>query len=137
MSKISDIKYSLANQFIRFSGVGVVAFVVDVAVLYCGLYLLELDYFSGRILSYLMAASTSWYLNRNFTFVESDRSSPIKQWILFLAANGIGGLVNVGTYSIVMVYSVDSILSPLIGTVLGSIAGLVFNFSASRKLIFK
>ena len=134
---MSDTKDLLHGQFIRFAAVGAAGFIVDVTVLYFGLYVLELGYFSGRLLSYFVAATATWYLNRHYTFVESDRSTPIRQWIGFLAANGIGGVVNFGTYSIVIIYGMNLPLAPLIGTALGSIAGLVFNFSASRTWIFK
>ncbi len=134
---MSDNEHSLPDQFIRFAAVGAAGFIVDVSVLYFGLYVLELGYFGGRLLSYLVAATATWYLNRNITFVESDRSTPIRQWISFLAANGLGGLINFGTYSIVIIYGMNLPLAPLIGTALGSITGLVFNFSASRTLIFK
>ena len=134
---MSDTQHSLRGQFMRFAAVGAAGFIVDVSVLYIGLYLFELGYFSGRILSYLVAATATWYLNRNLTFVKSDRSAPIKQWISFLAANGFGGLINFATYSLVILYGMDLPLVPLIGTALGSITGLIFNFSASRTLIFK
>lgn len=131
------IKLSLQNQFIKFLIVGTLGFIVDTAVLYVGLYLLGLNYFTGRLFSYLIAATATWFLHRKFTFNESDASKPITQWVHFLLANGIGGLINFGIYSAVIVYGREHYLTPLIGIFLGSIAGLAFNFIASRTLVFK
>jgi putative flippase GtrA len=131
------IELSLQNQFIRFLIVGSVGFIIDTAVLYIGLYLIGFDRFTGRLFSYIIAATTTWYLHRKFTFSASDTSKPLRQWGHFLVANGIGGLINFGIYSLVVIYGKDHYLTPLIGIFLGSVAGLAFNFIISRTLVFK
>ncbi|MGH8328291.1 MAG: GtrA family protein, partial [Steroidobacteraceae bacterium] len=61
------------SQFVRFGLVGVCGFVVDVTVLYLALALLGVGPYVGRGISYLAAASFTWYLNRRITF--ADRKS--------------------------------------------------------------
>lgn len=90
------------------------------------------------MVSYLVAATTTWYLNRQLTFTDSDGSAPVRQWAQFLAVNAVGGLVNYGSYSVVVVALVPAhTLVPLLGVAVGSVAGLVFNFTASRRFVFR
>ena len=66
-----DIKYLYKNnirQLFIFSIVGSVGFIIDSLVLLLSLHVLMLGYYTGRILSYLVAASTTWILNRTYTF---------------------------------------------------------------------
>jgi putative flippase GtrA len=128
---------AVRRQFARFAFVGAVGFVVDAAVLYLCLHVAGLGLYGGRLVSYLVAATTTWYLNRQLTFTDSDGSAPVRQWAKFLAANAIGGLVNYGSYSLVVALMPAHALVPLLGVAVGSVAGLVFNFAASRRFVFR
>lgn len=124
------------SQFVKFGLVGIVGFVVDSGVLYIGLYFLDLNLYTGRILSYLVAASTTWALNRTFTFSSPTRKGVGKEWSLFLLVNGFGGIVNYGAYAVLVSAIVFFAHFPVLAVALGSIAGLVFNFSLSRRFVF-
>jgi putative flippase GtrA len=125
------------GQFARFAFVGVIGFVVDSAVLYLCLHGAGLGLYSGRLVSYLAAATTTWYLNRRLTFTDADGSAPVRQWAKFLAANAVGGLVNYGSYSAVVALLAPRPWVPLLGVAVGSVAGLIFNFTASRRFVFR
>ena len=127
----------IGRQFVRFAIVGTVGFVVDASVLYFCLHIAGLGLYSGRLVSYLVAATTTWYLNRKFTFTESDGSAPTHQWARFVVVNGLGGLINYGTYSFVVTYWLAGPMAPLIGVAAGSVTGLGVNFTASRLFVFK
>ena len=114
--------------------VGVVGFIVDSAVLYLCLHATGLGLYGGRVVSYLAAASTTWYLNRRLTF--GDRSPPGRQWARFVTTNAVGALVNYGSYSIVVASLPAGTFVPLLGVAVGAIAGLGFNFTASRRFVF-
>lgn len=123
------------RQFARFAMVGVVGFVVDSAVLYLCLHRFGLGLYGGRLVSYLAAASTTWYLNRTLTF--GDRSPPGAQWARFIATNAVGGLLNYGSYCAVVALLPAGTFVPLLGVAVGAIAGLGFNFTASRRFVFR
>lgn len=127
---------NIRGQFLRFSGVGVIGFVVDSSALYISLYLLKLDLYEGRVLSYFFAATVTWYLNRIFTFTSANAAAPTKQWGRFLLTNGIGGFVNYGAYVLVIMLTPSTTLTPLFSVAVGSLAGLGFNFTASRLFVF-
>jgi len=128
---------SLKSQFLRFSLVGVAGLLVDTAALYAALAL-GAGLYSGRVVSYIAAATATWALNRRFTFESAaNDSGKLMQWAKFLAANSVGGLVNYSLYAILVATSTTVAAMPFLGVGAGSIAGLAVNFTLSRKLVFK
>lgn len=127
----------LAVQFGKFGVVGVIGLVVDTAVLYAGLAL-GLEFFAARIPSFFAAATATWALNRAFTFKDAGRGgSLLRQWAKFLAANAFGGVVNYGV-SVGLEAGVELVAAhPVLAVAAGSIAGMFFNFAASKHLVFK
>lgn len=138
-----------SRQFATFALIGVGGLFVDMASLAVALHLLELDPYGGRIFSYLMAATFTWYMNRRFTFTGVSRRGAIRQWARFLAANAVGAVVNYGVYVLVLKvgpWVIAAIglwpealtaLLPYAGVAAGSVSGLVFNFVLSKKLVFR
>jgi putative flippase GtrA len=124
------------SQFLKFAVVGVVGLVVDTVVLYAALAL-GAGLYSGRVVSYLAAASTTWALNRRFTFESHESQSKLAQWAKFLAANSVGGLVNYSVYAALVSASPLVASMPVIAVCAGSIAGLAVNFTLSRKFVFR
>jgi putative flippase GtrA len=127
----------LAFQFGKFGLVGIVGLMVDVAVVWLCIRQLGIDPFSSRIVSYLCAATTTWALNRVFTFRDAAHDGIFRQWLTFLAANAVGGVVNYGTYAALVAATVFFHDYPEAATAIGSLAGMLFNFTASKKFVFK
>ena len=128
---------NVRGRFARFALVGTIGFGVDVAVLYLCLAALGLGVYSGRVVSYFAAATTTWYLNRRITFAGFEAAKPLRQWFRFVLTNGFGGLVNYGVYSVIVSFGADLPYAPLIGVAAGSIAGLALNFAASQAFVFR
>ncbi|HEY6451284.1 MAG TPA: GtrA family protein [Steroidobacteraceae bacterium] len=126
----------LVRQFLRFGLVGCVGFCVDTAVLYAAMDFLGAGPYYGRLLSYLVAATSTWYLNRIVTFRDRHSANKAKQWLRFLFFNCAGGGVNYLTYVSYLHFLHPAVAGPLVGVALGSCAGLIINFSLSRYLVF-
>lgn len=124
------------SEFLLFSLVGVAGFFVDAGTLYVCSVLLGLDPYLGRLLSYLAAATTTWLLNRRFTFPAADAARPHRQWARFVATNAVGGLVNYGVYALIIANAGHSPGMLMLAVAAGSLSGLVFNFFASKHLVF-
>jgi putative flippase GtrA len=127
----------ILQQFLWFGVAGTVGFLVDTAALYTALYALGTDPYSGRALSYLVAATSTWALNRRFTFREQRDQNRLAEWGRFLAANTVGGAVNYGTYALLIASTATVAAYPVLGVAAGSVAGLAVNFTLSRRLVFK
>jgi putative flippase GtrA len=126
----------LAVQFGKFGIVGVVGLLVDTTVLYAGLAV-GLEFFAARVPSFFAAATATWILNRRFTFKGAADEPLRRQWAKFIAANAFGGVVNYGV-SVGLEAGVDVVAAhPFLAVAAGSVAGMFFNFAASKHLVFK
>lgn len=125
------------EQFLRFGVVGTVGFLVDSAVL-LGMLALGLGPYGGRVISYVAAASTTFALNRAWTFRTANRDAPVaNQWGRFLLLNLVGFAANYGTYA-ALIASVPVVAAhPVLGVAAGSVAGMFINFGLSRRFVFK
>ena len=123
-------------KFVRFALVGCVGFCVDAAVLYAAMYGLGAGPYLGRVISYICAATSTWFLNRHFTFTDSRGERLFGEWLRFAAFNSSGGLVNYGVYALCLRLLGQGQPVPLLGVAAGSLAGLVVNYTASRHLVF-
>ena len=127
----------MTKQLLSFSLVGIIGFFVDASTLYLALHLLGADLYGGRAISYLAAATTTWALNRRYTFRDARSPGRLAEWARFLAANSVGGLVNYGTYALLVTVLPVAAAHPVLGVAAGSVAGLAVNFFLSRSLVFK
>jgi putative flippase GtrA len=130
-------RYRIEQQLLRFAAIGTLAFLVDTATLYFALGVLGIGKYSGRLLSFLVAATFTWAMNRRFTFPEARDAPMARQWLEFVAANGVGGVVNYGVYALLVTYVGLVAAHPVLGVAAGSLAGMTFNFGASRGWVFR
>jgi putative flippase GtrA len=125
----------LAGELYRFGAVGVAGFVVDSAVLTAGLAL-GLGPWLGRVVSYVIAASTTFALNRAWTYRSAPRDAVARRWAIFLAVNLVGFVCNYGAYAALMTGVPLVAAHPVLGVAAGSLAGMVGNFLLSRRYVF-
>lgn len=127
------------TEFLRFAVIGTAAFVVDASTLYAALWF-GLGFYAGRAVSYLVAATFTWYGNRRITFVHSraEGVGPVTaEWLKFLVANLGGGAVNYAIYAVLIASFAIVRAYPVLGVAAGSLAGLVVNFSLSKFVVFR
>ena len=124
------------ETLVKFSIVGTIGLLVDLTVLYFLLYLVGTGPYLGRVGSFLSAATVTWFLNRSFTFRDAAPEAHGRQWLRFVAVNCLGAVVNYGTYVLVLAIGTASAILPGIGVAAGSLAGLAFNYSLSRRFVF-
>lgn len=125
----------MRRQFFRFAVVGTIGFVIDAGVL---LYVLSLDFdfYSARAISFLCAVTCTWLLNRVFTFCDRNEDL-VGQWARFASVNLVGGLINYGTYAVLVWQLALVQVWPVLGVAAGSISGMFFNFALSRWYVFE
>ncbi|MFC0408661.1 GtrA family protein [Roseomonas elaeocarpi] len=128
---------ALAAQFLRFGVVGATGVVVDSAVLLLALRL-GFGPYGGRVLSYLVAATANWALNRAWTFRGNGAAmGRAQQWGRFLIVNLAGFVANYGTYALLL-NTVPAVRDqPVIGVAAGALVGMTGNFALSRRYVFR
>ncbi|EKM99217.1 putative GtrA family protein [Acidocella sp. MX-AZ02] len=93
-------------------------------------------YVAGTV-SFVVAASFNWFLNRIWTFRGIDHAPLHLQWAKFLIANSIGFVANRGVFFFLVASSGVVVAYPIIGVAAGSLAGLVFNYFLSKTFVFR
>lgn len=123
------------RRFLSFGAVGTIGFVVDSLVL-LALLALGLGKYSGRVVSFFCAATTTWALNRRFTFRPQAGQRSRQEWSRYLLVNATGGAVNYGVYAGLVTCLPLVARHPVLGVAAGSIAGLAFNYLGSALIVF-
>ena len=127
---------ALAAEFLRFGCVGVCGFVVDTAVVYA--LRAPLGLYGAGFVSYLVAATVTWLLNRVWTFRgRGDGEAVHRQWALFLLVNLAGLALNRGTYVALIATTPMAVAYPVIAVAAGAIAGMFVNFGLNRAFVFR
>ena len=132
---VTTAHVALAAQFLRFGTVGFVGLAIDTATVYATRH--ELGPYVAGLLSYLVAATGNWLLNRIWTF-KGYGSGPLhRQWAMFMVTNLAGFLLNRGTYFALVAFVPAAAEQPVIATSAGAVAGLFINFSLTRRIVFR
>ena len=125
----------MATQFLRFGVVGTVGVVIDTATVYATRGALGL--YGAGIAGYVTAATGNWLLNRIWTFRGQGSGPAHRQWAMFMLANLGGFVLNRGTYALLVTFMAEAANQPVIAVAAGAIAGLLVNFTLSRRLVFR
>nr|WP_315431399.1 GtrA family protein [uncultured Albidiferax sp.] len=122
-------------EFLRFCIIGVIGFGVDVAVLYAMAGFL--GWYGARALSFIAAATATWWCNRRFTFQATHKTTPILlQYLRYMASMLLGAALNYAVYAATLHWT-DMPGKAALGVALGSCSGLAVNFLLARHLVFK
>jgi putative flippase GtrA len=124
---------------LRFAVIGALGMPVDWGVLQLMVHWGTGPYL-GRLISWFCAASFTWAGNRYFTFAATRARGFFaagREWLRFLAANAVGGLVNVGLYSVLVRFAPPPLNDLTVALVLGVLLGLLFNFTLSKTVVFR
>jgi putative flippase GtrA len=128
-------RVAMLEDFIRFCCVGLVGLAIDIATVYGGRAALGL--YAAGLLSYVIAATATWALNRAWTFRGHGGGPMHRQWGLFLLANGIGFVLNRGTYMLLIALVPVCAEYPILAILAGLGMGIGANFWLSRRVVFK
>lgn len=130
----------IASEFFRFCVVGTIGFAVDAGSLQILVSLLGAGPYAGRVVSFILAATATWILNRVYTFrsrAQTKKGMLTREWLVYMAVMVAGAAVNYGTYAF-CIYSSEFMRGYLFLAVgAGSIAGLLINFLTAKYVVFR
>ncbi|TDR28820.1 GtrA family protein [Hydromonas duriensis] len=135
-SKMSKI---LNSTILRFAIVGLIGFLVDV----CVFYLLKevTGIYKARVTSFVAAASTTFILNKSFTFQKHNtkkRPADIirQEYLRYLLLMTMGGMVNYAVFTATLhILGTHSFL-PALAIAFGSGVAMALNYTSSRYYVF-
>ena len=125
----------MTSQFVRFAVIGTIGFAVDGSILHLLVSKAGWSPFTARALSFPPAVTVTFLLNRFWTF-RGLRLPAAQAYGAYTLIQVIGALINLLVFTL-CVLVVPSLYSwPLVALAIGAAAALLFNFAASRKLVF-
>jgi putative flippase GtrA len=129
--------WSTGRQASSFAMIGGIGFIVDGGILTILNSIYDVELLPARIASFSAAVTTTWYLNRQRTFADRKDEAIVSEWGRYAAVNSVGSLLNMGIFFwLVARYQLlaDWPLAPL--GIAASVA-LIFNFFASKYVVFR
>jgi putative flippase GtrA len=125
-------------RFLRFGLVGTGGFIVDTSVLWIMIHGVGLDKYSGRGVSFMAAVTFTWFGNRMLTFRDRAASTGLwREWATFVTANAFGGFINLAVYTALVTFAPPPASNPFLAVFAGVLAGLMFNFALSSRVVFR
>jgi putative flippase GtrA len=140
---IKDIAYINSNkanilyELFFFLVAGFLGFLVDASIVWILTEFIKVNAIIAQIPAFTLAVTTTWLFNRNITFFHYTRTKKLfKEWLHYVTANSLGAFINNGVY-VLLVLKVNTMgKEPVLAVACGALTGLIFNFAASRTLIF-
>ena len=126
----------IVQQAGRFIIVGTIGFLVDGGILTLLHSVFEFGLVHARLCSFAAAVTVTWYLNRQHTFADRKDMRAAHEWGRYAVVNSIGALLNLGIF-LLLVYRFALFASwPIVPLAIAASIALIFNFFASRHLVF-
>jgi putative flippase GtrA len=126
------MNYKVFGQMIRFGLVGLVNTATDWLCYLALTRSIGLYYLNAKIISYIIAASLSFLLNRQWTFAAKEKIA--KQLPRFYLTATIGLLLN----ALILLIVVDLLkLSDILGLVSATLLIFLWNFFSNKLWVFK
>lgn len=134
LGRLAEYKLRHLPKLLKFGLVGASGSVVDLIAF--AVVLLVLPVPVARAIAIWVAMTWNFYWNRRWTFFESRQHSILRQYLLFCGACLIGAVVSWGT-SVGLWHLVPFFTQyPIVAAIIGIIAGTLFNFVTSSRLVF-
>lgn len=125
------------HQITRFGVTGGLGFLVDSGILHVAMNL-GTGFYWGRMISFLTAATFTWLLNRNVTFVGTKGTGQATvQWVRYIGAMLVGGSLNYAVSAWIYRDFHVAWQWPVLAVAAGSLAGLLLNFVSAKFFVFK
>ena len=129
------ISREAVRQLLSFGTIGVLGLVSDIVVLTTALRVFELDMIPARLCAFGITVTITWWLNRKVTF--RSRSVPRTEWLLYSSVNGLGMLLNLGLFFL-LVFQVRVFSEiPVLALVCAALVTMSYSFLISKFVVFR
>ena len=136
----------LASKLVRFGAVGGTGMFVNLGALAVAKELLGLHDLAAWFFGFFVSVTFTWWGNRTFTFHEHKshgHTGMLAEWFRFFLTNSFGAGANVTVYALLLWWKpwplalLQADLRAYPALCVGVLVGLVFNYTLSKKLVFR
>lgn len=134
--RLYDFKYKSIVQFLKFSIIGTTGMTIDLTLVYVSKEFFALHFRIARIIGFVFALTSNFFLNRKFTFQKKDGNIAfqyIKFFIVAVIAFSVNWFMSVYLYENLAFFNKYYLLAAFMGI----LCGLTINFFGSKIIVFK
>lgn len=128
---------TLRQQAASFAVIGGIGFIIDGGILTMLNSQFGVDLLRARLVSFAVAVTATWSLNRRNTFAQRKSPDAAGEWGRYALVNGIGALLNLGIFFWLIDVYARLAEWPIVPLAIAASVALLFNFFASRYLVFR
>ena len=128
----------LSREIALFAVGGVGGLVIDAGIVQMLVSFGHWDPYLARVLSFLLAATFTWWWNRRYTFsARHSGRTPRAEWVRWMGLMSVGALVNYGVYALLLLTYPSLHRWPALPAAAGSALAALVNFSTARRMLFR
>lgn len=127
-----------SREFGLFAAGGVGGLVIDAGIVQMLVSWGHWNPYLARVLSFLVAATFTWWWNRRYTFAaRRSGKNPPAEWLHWMSLMSAGALVNYGIYVLLLLNFAALHRWPALAAAAGSLVAALVNFSTARAVLFR
>lgn len=129
---------ALRHEFALFAIGGAIGLVVDAGIVQLLVSAFHWNPYYARVVSFLAAATATWWWNRQRTFAERHSGRSLwSEWMHWMVLMAGGASINYAVYAAFLYLLPWSQRWPAIAVTVGSVMAAGVNFGSARLLLFK
>ena len=119
-----------------FAIVGAIGFLIDAGILTVLMTGYGLDHYTARAISFTVAVTSTWYLNRRWVFDRAATPMSRQEYLSYVVVQVIGAAINLLVFVVAIELFAELARVPVIPLAMGAALALLFNFGASSRFVF-
>nr|WP_193570427.1 GtrA family protein [Luteibacter yeojuensis] len=128
----------MRREIALFAVGGIIGLAVDAGIAQALVGLAGWNVYTARVVSFLSAATVTWWWNRTHTFAHRDSGrGRHAEWAHWMGLMALGAIVNNGVYVLSFKLFPGLHAWPAVAVAAGSAAGSVANFLLARTVLFR
>ncbi len=127
----------LRKSFALFVLAATVGFVIDAGVVTTLVRWLAWGPWQGRFVSFPLAVTATWWLNRRHAFRDTRRGDSRVEYAAYWAIQLAGAVVNFGIYGLCLDLAPPLAALPFVPVAIGGLAAMLFNFAVARSTVYR
>jgi putative flippase GtrA len=135
--RADDEPLELHKSFALFVLAATVGFVVDAGVVTALVKLLGWGPWEGRFVSFPLAVTSTWLLNRRYAFRGTGHGDQRVEYAAYWAIQVAGAVVNFGIFGLCLHWVPALAAWPFVPVALGGLAAMLFNFTVARSTVYR
>ena len=132
-----DEPLELHKSFALFVLAAAAGFVVDAGVVTFLVRELAWGPWEGRLVSFPLAVTSTWLLNRRYAFRGTGHSDQRVEYAAYWAIQLAGAGVNFAIYGLCLHLAPVLAQWPFVPVAIGGIAAMLFNFTVARSTVYR